>query len=141
MSVPEATERRDWNWDEDGELDGLYVETRPVVIKNGPSAGKTKLIFDFHLSKNEDSVSVWETTVLRSKFAEELRNRRKSDFEYGERFVIRPTGMKAGVNGSYRDFDVTFEHAAPRPSTAELLEASGDPDDEPAAADVDIPFA
>jgi hypothetical protein len=141
MSVPETTERRDWKWDEDGELDGLYVETRPVVIKNGPSAGKTKLIFDFHLAKNDDSVSVWETTVLKSKFAEELRNRRKSDFEYGERFVIRPIGMKAGVNGSYRDFDVTFEHAAPRPSTAELLEASGDTDDEPAAADVDIPFA
>jgi hypothetical protein len=32
--------RRDWSWDVDGELDGMYVETREVAIKKGPSAGK-----------------------------------------------------------------------------------------------------
>jgi hypothetical protein len=67
-------------------------------------------------------VSVWETSVLNSKFREELRARGKPDFEPGERFVIAPKGTKTSAAGNtYRDFDVTFEHAAPKLTPAELL--------------------
>jgi hypothetical protein len=145
-----TTERRDWNWDRDGELEGLYVETRPVVVKNGPSAGQTKLVFDFHTGLEDELVSAWETAVLRSKFLNELRLRRKPDFEPGERIRITPKGTKEGEHGSYRDFDVSFEHAAPKKSTAELLGESAEPDDgeEPALVaeeqkgddDADLPF-
>jgi hypothetical protein len=116
----EATERRDWNWDHDGKLVGLYVETRQVTVRSGPSAGKEKIVFDFHAGLDDEPVSVWETTVLRSKFRQELRNRRKPDFEPGERITITPTGTKGENN--YRDFDVEFEHAAPKPNALELLE-------------------
>jgi hypothetical protein len=123
-------ERRDWNWDTDGDLDGLYVETRSVIIKNGPSAGQSKLIFDFHLADTDESVSVWETAVLKSKFRRELEARRKPDFEPGERIVIRPTGWKESANGKYRDFDPEFEYAAPKPTTAELLGVGESADDD-----------
>ena len=127
--------RRDWNWDSDGELEGHYVETRSVVVKNGPSAGKEKLVFDFHVGLEDESVSVWETAVLRSKFREELRARGESDFEPGERVTITPMGKKEGPNGVYRDFALTFEHGAPKRSAADLLEAGH----ERAAADDDDP--
>jgi hypothetical protein len=125
-NVSTSTERHDWNWDHDGKLEGLYVETRPVTIKNGPSAGKDKLVFDLHVGIDDQPVSVWETTVLRSKFRQELRKRRKSDFEPGERITITPTGKKVGPNGTYRDFDVEFEHAAPRPTALDLLNEGDD---------------
>jgi hypothetical protein len=118
-----TSERRDWNWDSDGVLDGMYVETREVTVKNGPSAGHTTLVFDFHVGPEDELVSVWGTTVLCSKLARELRARRKPDFEPGERFTITPTAWKESGNGKYRDFDVDLEHAAPRRSAAELLGA------------------
>jgi hypothetical protein len=123
----ESSERRDWDFDRDGTLEGLYVETREVTVKNGPSAGKTKLVFDFHHGLEDELVSVWETTVLRSKLGQELKSRRKPDFELGERFVIVPTGKKQSANGTYRDFSVTFEYAAPKRSAAELLSAEEAP--------------
>jgi hypothetical protein len=119
-------ERRDWNWDDDGTLDGMYVETRQVTVKNGPSAGQTKLVFDFHVGSDDERVSAFETTVLRSKFARELHARGRGDFELGERITIEPLGWKESGNGKYRDFDVDFEHAAPRRSTAELLGANAE---------------
>ena len=113
---------RDWDWDKDGDLEGLYVETRLVNVANGPSAGERKLVFDFHVGVGDELVSVWETSVLNSKFREELKARGESDFQPGERFVITPKAMKTSAAGNgYRDFAVTFEHAAPKPSTAELL--------------------
>jgi hypothetical protein len=113
---------RDWNWDTDGVLEGLYVETRIVNVANGPSAGERKLVFDFHVGLEDELVSLWETSVLNSKFREELRARGKSDFEPGERFVITPNGTKTSAAGNnYRDFEVTFEHAAPKLTPAELL--------------------
>jgi hypothetical protein len=132
MSVTEDTARRDWNWDTDGALDGMYVETREVSIKNGPSAGQTKLVFDFHIGLEDELVSAFETAVLRSKFRIELKARRASDFEPGERMKITPLGMKESANGKYRDFDVWYEHAAPKKSAAELLAG-----DEHETADVD----
>jgi len=116
-------QRTDWDWDRDGELQGLYVETRQVTIKNGPSAGKTKLVFDFHVGVDDDTVSVWETTVIRSKFAAELKARGASDFEPGERIKLTPLDWKESANGKYRDFAVWFEHAAPKPTAADLLGA------------------
>jgi len=143
-----ADTTRDWDWESDGTLDGMYVETREVVIRNGPSAGRQKLIFDFHVGVDDEAVSVWETAVIRSKFAKELTARRQPDFEVGERITIEPLDWKEGTNGRYRDFEVTFEHAAPKRSAAELLNSEpfdeGDdflpggslgPDD-----DGDIPF-
>jgi hypothetical protein len=121
--VETANSRRDWSWDVDGQLDGMYVETREVVIKNGPSAGRSKLVFDFHVGIHDELVSVWETTVLRSKFRAELQARGASDFELGERIGVTPAGWKESGNGRYRDFDVVFEHAAPKRSAAELLGA------------------
>jgi hypothetical protein len=58
---------------------------------------------------------------------------------------ITPTGKKTSANGTYRDFTIVFEHAAPRPTTAELLgvDAEPQPTAEPAAGgadDPDIPF-
>jgi hypothetical protein len=114
--------RRDWRWDEDGELDAQYLALREVSVRNGPSAGRTKLVFDFEALGGE-TVSVWETTVLRSKFAAELRARRKPDFEAGERIKVAPLGYKESANGKYRDFDVWFEHGAPKRSAADLLVA------------------
>jgi hypothetical protein len=135
-----TSNRRDWNWDSDGELAGHYVETRQVMIKNGPSAGQSKLIFDFHVGLEDELVSVWEATVLRSKFREELTRRGAFDFDPGERITITPLGMKEGANGTYRDFAVDFEHAAPKPTTAQLLADTGG--DEPGSfTDDDIPFS
>jgi hypothetical protein len=120
-----TTTRRDWTWDSDGALEGLYVETRSVVVKNGPAAGKEKLVFDFHVG--DRLVSVWETAVIRSKFRAELANRNAPDFDPNERITITPAGTKTGAHGDYRDFTVVFEHAAPKRTTAELL--GGDPGD------------
>jgi hypothetical protein len=118
--------RRDWNWDKDGALEGLYLETREVVVKEGPSAGKSKLIFDFHTGFEDETVSVWETAVILSEFTRELRARRKADFEPGERIVITPAGKATGQNGTYHKFEFEFEHAAPKPTAAELLAARSD---------------
>lgn len=117
---PNTETRRDWRWDEDGDLDAQYVELREVTVKNGPSAGQTRLVFDFEVLDGE-TVSVWETAVLRSKFGAELRARRKPDFEPGERITITPLGYKESANGRYRDFAVEFEHAAPKRTAADLL--------------------
>lgn len=136
MSQSTTTERRDWNWDSDGELEALYVETREVAIKNGPSAGQWKLVFDFHRGLDDELVSVFETAVLRSKFREQLKARRASDFQPGERIKITPLGKRESANGTYRDFAVEFEHAAPKRTAAELL---GDTD-EPDESTDDIPF-
>ena len=139
MSQFTTTERRNWNWDADGVLEGMYVETREVAIKHGPSAGQWKLVFDFHRGLEDEFVSVFETAVLRSKLRQELKARRASDFQPGERFVIRPLGFKESANGKYRDFDVEFEHAAPKRSVADLLGDSGS-DDEEEGQDDDTPF-
>jgi hypothetical protein len=118
-----TAQRRDWNWEKDGALDGMYAETRTVTPKDGPSKGQEKVIFDFEVDDDE-IVSVWSTTVIASKLARELAVRGKSDFEPGERFTISPTGWKeSGVGNSYRDFEIGFEHAAPKKTTAELLGA------------------
>ena len=142
MTEGTSTERRDWRWDEDGELDGLYVETRAVVVKSGPSAGREKVVFDFHIGLDDELVSVWETAVLKSKFAAELKARQASDFQPGERMKLTPAGMKASANGQYRDFDTWFEHAAPKRSAAELLAEPGTRDEpEDGGVDDDIPFS
>ena len=138
----EASERRDWHFDSDGALDGLYVETRAVTIKNGPSAGTTKPVLDFHVGLDDETVTVWPPAVLRRHFRDELRRRGKADFEPGERIRVTPKGKRDGANGPYWDFEPTwFEHAAPKPSAAQLLDAGGD---EPEAAgppdDDGIPF-
>jgi len=142
-----ADTKRDWDWESDGKLDGMYVETREVVIRNGPSAGRQKLLFDFHVGNDDEAVSVWETAVIRSKFAKELNARQKPDFEAGEKITIEPLDWKEGTNGRYRDFDVTFEHAAPKRTAADLLssEASDEVDEADfglsrPADDGDIPF-
>jgi hypothetical protein len=122
---PTTTARRDWNWADDGDLDGHYVETRQATVKKGPSAGKTKLVLDFHVGLDDELVSVWETTVIRSKFKAELKARGAADFEPGERIEIRPLKWREGPNGPYRDFDVWFEYAAPKPTAAELLDVDG----------------
>jgi hypothetical protein len=134
------TERRDWRWDEDGPLDAQYLELREITVRNGPSAGQTKLVFDFEILDGE-TVSVWETAVLRSKFAAELRARRKPDFEPGERIKVTPLEWKESANGKYRDFTVWFEHAAPKRTAADLLGDDGDSDsDQEGHAWDDVPF-
>jgi hypothetical protein len=149
VSQSTTTERRDWNWERDGVLDGHYVETRQVTVKNGPAAGKQKLVFDFHVGTSDEPVSVWETAVIRSKFQQELRRRGKPDFEAGEQITITPNGTKTGAHGDYRDFEIDFEHEAPKRTAAELLgdpgpeNDSADPGpevDTAADADSDIPF-
>ena len=141
VSNATTTERRDWNWETDGALEGLYVETREVTIKSGPSAGQWKLIFDFHVGPDDELVSVFETAVLRSKFREELKARRAADFQHGEKMKITPLGLKESANGTYRDFEISFEHAAPKRSAAQLLAEPRDQDDEPEGGDDgDIPW-
>jgi hypothetical protein len=140
MSTTETQEQaysdeqsRDWDWDEDGTLEGLYVEARLCRIKTGPSAGQEKLRFEYHHGLEEEPVGFWENVVLKSKFRQELKLRGKPDFEPGERMTIKPLGKKRNAAGdrSYRDFEVAYEYAAPRPSTLDLL-ARGDeePDEE-----------
>jgi hypothetical protein len=118
-------ESRTWDWKKDGDLDGKYIETRSVHVNSGPSAGQSKLLFEFRLSTGE-LVDVWETAVLKSRFRRELELRGKPDFEAGERIQITPKGMREGPNGTYRDFDVTFEHAAPEPTLRDLLGGGGE---------------
>jgi hypothetical protein len=77
--------------------------------------------------------------VLKSKFRAELRERRATDFEAGERITIRPLGLKTSANGSYRDFDVEFEHAAPKRTAADLLSADSDDELGDGAADGFLP--
>jgi hypothetical protein len=129
---------RDWDWDTDGELDGMYVEARLCRIKGGPSAGQDKLRFEFHQGLEEEAVGFWETAVLKSKFRQELKLRGKPDFEPGERMQITPKGKKRNADGdrTYLDFEVEYEHAAPRPTTADLLGV----DDQTKPAEDDIPF-
>lgn len=123
MSTPTQEQGyRDWDWDKDGALEGLYIESRVVNVANGPSAGERKVVFDFHVGLEEELVTVWETSVLNSKFSQELKARGRPDFEPGERFVITPKGTKTSAAGhGYRDFGVVFEHAAPKLTAAELL--------------------
>ena len=72
--VNEATEeRRDWSWKHDGALDGMYVETRMVRVKNGPSAGKAKAVLDFHVGPDDELVTAWPTTVVRNHLRRELK--------------------------------------------------------------------
>jgi hypothetical protein len=131
MDSTETTERRDWDFDRDGKLVGLYVETRQVTIKNGPSAGQSKAMIDFHVGVEDELVTVWPPAVLRRMLCEELRRRRKPDFEAGEQIEITPRGKRTGANGPYWDFDdVVFEFAAPKPTAADLLGESDDPADE-----------
>ncbi len=126
MDSTESTERRDWDFGSDGDLDGLYVETRQVTIKNGPSAGQTKAVLDFHVGVDDEPVTVWPPTVLRRMLKEELTRRHKPDFEPGERMVVRPKGKRTGPNGQYWAFDdVVFEFAARKPTAVDLL-AGGD---------------
>jgi hypothetical protein len=136
---------RDWDWDTDGELDGMYVEARLCHIKDGPSAGQDKLRFEFHHGLEEELVGFWETDVLKSKFRQELMLRGKPDFEPGERIMIKPLGKKRNARGdrSYRDFDVEYEHAAPRPTTLDLLGRGVEEPDETADEKPpkdDVPF-
>jgi hypothetical protein len=138
VSVTQETDRRDWDWERDGALPGLYRETRQVTVRNGPSAGLSKLVFDFDHADTDETVSAWQTAVLLSKFKAELKRRGKDDFEPGERIDMVPTGTKTGINGRYRDFDVTFEYAAPRPTAAQLLGAYDDDDDTPAEPSDDL---
>jgi hypothetical protein len=126
LSQSTTDTRRDWSWDSDGALEGRYVSTREVSVKNGPSAGQSKLVFDFHVGLDDELVSVWETTVVRSNFGRELSARGKADFEPGELMTITPTGEKEGKNGTYRDFSITYEFAAPKKSAAQLLAARSD---------------
>lgn len=118
----QETAYRDWDWDADGELEGLYVETRVVNVANGPSAGQRKLVFDFHVGLEDELVSVWETSAINSEFAKELKARGKPDFEPGERITIAPKGKKTSAAGNnYRSFSIQFEHGAPQLTAAELL--------------------
>ncbi len=115
-------ERRDWDWETDGTLDHVYIETRLVHIRNGPSAGQTKPVLDFHGGGGDEIVTVWPPTVLRRMLRQELERRGKPDFEPGERIKVTPTGKRSGPNGQYWDFDEPeFEFAAPKPSAAALL--------------------
>lgn len=123
---PDAS-RRDWDWERDGDLDGMYVETRLVHVKNGPSAGQVKPVLDFHVGIEDELITVWPPAVLRRQFREELQLRNKLDFEPGERFQVSPKGKKDGPNGPYWDFaDTLFEFAAPKPSAAAMLGAGED---------------
>jgi hypothetical protein len=123
-----TTERRDCDFGRDGALDGVYVETRRVTIASGPSAGETKAVLDFHVGLDDELVTVWPSAVLRRMLRDELRLRGKSDFEPGERVKItRKPEKRAGPNGRYWDFEhPRFEHAAPKPTAAELLADPGE---------------
>jgi hypothetical protein len=89
---------RDWKFSTDGDLDGLYVETRQVTTRDG----ETKAVADFHLAANDELVTVWPATVLKNKLRRELRQRRKADFEPGERIQIRQLPEKKdGPKGAY----------------------------------------
>jgi hypothetical protein len=115
--------RKDWDFDRDGPLDGLYVETRQVTIRNGPSAGQTKPVIDLHVGVDDELVTLWLPAVLRRMLADELRLRGQPDFESGEHMrIVRKPEKRSGVNGDYWDFEpVVFEHPAPRPDAAAML--------------------
>ena len=144
MTVTE-TERRDWDFAKDGDLEGLYVETRRVTIANGPSAGTTKPVLDFHAGTDEELVTYWPSAVARRKLSEELSVRGKPDFEPGERIRIsRPKDKTLGKNGPYWNDQVEFEFAAPKPTAADLLGGHIDQvEDRPSfdSDDSDLPFA
>jgi hypothetical protein len=134
---------RIWKWDQDGTLEGLYVCGREVHVSQGPSAGKTKLTWGFHVGLEDELVTVFETAVLVSEFAKELALRGKPDFEPGERITIKPGAKRPTRNGqnTYRPLEISYEHAAPQPTMAERLvaRARSEPDPEPNGDD-DLPF-
>jgi hypothetical protein len=136
--MSETSTRRDWNLDVDGELDGLYVETRAVTIKNGPSAGQTKAVLDLHVGIDDELVTLWPSTVARRKLADELGRRGHTDFEPGERLRFTRKGKKQGANGPYNDDDVWFENASPAPTAAAMLGADQEPAAEQPTADAGI---
>jgi hypothetical protein len=134
VSSEDITPRRDWDLARDGDLDGRYVELRKVVVKNGPSAGQVKLVLDLHVGLNDELVSLFPGTVALRQLREELERRAAADFEPGERIKIARGEKRQGVNGSYWVDQIWFEHAAPKPSAADLLRveeqadfASGEP--------------
>jgi hypothetical protein len=133
--MSDSTTSRDWDWKTDGALDGPYVKTRSVHVSRGPSAGQSKLVFDFYV--DGESVTVWPPTVLMRHFREELQRRGKDDLEPNERVKITPLG-KHPEKGYWLFEDTVFEHAAPRPSALDMLAAfsveNGEPD---ALADVE----
>lgn len=126
---------RSWDWADDGELVGRYVETRSATIGDGT----TQALIDFKLVETSEPVTVWLTpTVLCNRFAEELKRRidsGKDDFEPGERIRIhRGSEKRPSTQGDgYWPFTVEFEFAH-KPTAASILLAdessdSTEPDD------------
>ena len=130
---------RSWDWPDDGELVGRYVETRSATIGDGT----TQALIDFKLVETSEPVTVWLTpTVLRNRFAEELKRRidaGKDDFEPGERIRIRRGSEKrpSTQGDGYWPFTVEFEFAH-KPTAASILLA----DDAPTTDDAgdELPF-
>lgn len=126
---------RSWKFGTDDPLElseGAYVSTTTA-----PSGyGETPII---NLNVAGEERAVWlATTVLREKFAEELRRRGARDFDRGERITIRRSAEKktSGTGRPYWPYSVTF-HDAPRQDAAALL-GVGDSATVPAADS--IPF-
>ena len=151
MSTTETT-RRDWDWSSDGALEGLYVETRSSHDQERPVGRQDEARARLpHRPRGRDGHGL-APAVLKRHFREELQRRGKANFEPGERIRVTPKGKREGENGAYWDFEPTwFEHAAPKPTAAELLDAGSDDalatasppangDEGIAAGDDDIPF-
>jgi hypothetical protein len=134
---------------------------KKVVVRDGDGHDVEKVLAEFNLAETDELVTLWisDYTVLLNRFRDELRRRSavgKTDFEDGELIEIE-MGLekKTPRNGgkTYYPFTITFEHAAPGPSAADVLlgddstaAVNGDgPTDQPEASpaeprDDDIPF-
>lgn len=128
-----STQPRWWNWDDDGStVEGAYVrlDVAPAVFDDDPIlilavAGELRAV---RLS----------STVLRSRFVDELARRGSRDFEPGERIAItRGAEKQTGARGCDH-WPIVF-HDAP-PSKRDALSILVAADESPKTQGDEIPF-
>src|SRR3990167_7284589 len=82
-----------WNFETDGNLDGIYLESHKAKSK------QCKPITFHDLKIGEEKVSVLGGAVLDRQFAEIQKN---------TRVIISFLGEKVGKNGTYKNYSVSI---------------------------------
>jgi hypothetical protein len=143
---------RSWRFGTGKDEDGLTIEGTFVGWSRGHTEHGSKPILLLEVGGEVRSVWLMQT-VLRSKIARKVGERRSHDFEPGERIVItelgrvQPKGDRSGKQ-PYRNFAVNCPDEQPLTASAVLGEELDDEqgsidengDVKPTPADDDIPF-
>ena len=132
---------RAWRFDKDGEtVTGRYAYMTRAATSYAPHAAICNLVVE-----SGGTVAVWLTaSVLRQKFADELRRRGSEDFNPGEEITITRGAEKreAASGHEYWPFTVQFWSGEQATAAAILNIPAADADVPPGQTTIDdeIPF-